>query len=191
MYVTSYVNERAYKGYRDHLLARAEKDPNAAKGNKLIIPVEMAVGGDKRFVYKGEVDFVDNRVDPKTGAIKVRAKFDNPKGADGRRLLTVGMFARLRVSMADPYPAILVADRAVLTDQNLNYVLIVNKNKSNVVERVDVTVSNRIQENGLREVKAGLKGDEWIIVDGINRVRPGVTVNPKEAAMPRRPVGDR
>ena len=65
-----------------------------------------------------------------------------------------------------------------------------NRAKNNLVERVDVTVSNRFQENGLRAVRDGLQGDEWIIVEGVNRARPGVTVNPKEAKMPRRPVGN-
>ena len=90
--------------------------------------------------------------------------------------------------MADPYPVILVADRAILSDQSLKYVLVVNKAKNNVVERVDIKVSNRLQENGRRAVEAGLKGDEWIIVDGVNRARPGATVSPKEAVMPSRPV---
>ena len=90
--------------------------------------------------------------------------------------------------MAEPAPAILVADRAILTDQNLKYVLVVNKAKDNKVERVDIVASNRLQEDGRRVVEAGLKGDEWIIVEGVNRARPGMTVNPTEATMPRRPV---
>jgi multidrug efflux system membrane fusion protein len=78
----------------------------------------------------------------------------------------------------------LVADRAILTDQNLKYVLTVNR-KKNEVDRVDISVSERLEEDGRREVLKGLTGDEWIIVDGINRVRPGVTVAPKEEPMPR------
>jgi membrane fusion protein, multidrug efflux system len=189
MFVYFYVNERAYQNYRRILLEKATKDPESAKDTKLIIPVEMAVAGEARFNYKGFVDFVDNRVDPGTSSIKVRAKFDNPKGADGRRPLTAGSFARVRVSVAEPYPAILVADRAILTDQNLKYVLVANKAKNNVVERVDVVVANRLQEDGCRVVEAGLKGDEWVIVEGVNRARPGVIVNPTEGKMPRRPVG--
>jgi RND family efflux transporter MFP subunit len=187
MYVYFYVNERAYQRYRDLLLQRAEKDPNFAK-SKLVIPVEMALAGESRFDYKGVVDFVDNRVDPGTSSIKVRARFDNPKGRDDRRPLTAGLFARVRVTLAEAYPAVLVADRAILSDQSLKYVLAVNKSKDNVVERVDVTVSDRVQESGLRAVDAGLKGDEWLIVEGVNRARPGVTVNPKHGKMPGRPV---
>ena len=148
------------------------------------------MAGESSFAYKGFVDFVDNRVDPGTSSIKVRAKFDNPKGPDGRRPLTAGMFARVRGAVAEPYPAILVADRAILTDQSLKYVLVVNRAKNNVVERVDIIAANRVQEDGRRVVEAGLKGDEWIIVEGVNRARPGVVVNPGEPKpMPRRPVG--
>jgi RND family efflux transporter MFP subunit len=188
MFVYFYVNERAFQNYRRILLEKAAKDPASAK-DKLIIPVEMAVASETRFGYKGFVDFVDNRVDPGTSSIKVRAKFDNPKGPDGRRPLTAGMFARIRVAIEEPHPAVLVADRAVLTDQSLKYVLVVNKAKNNVVERVDVLASNRLQEDGRRAVEAGLKGDEWVIVEGVNRARPGITVNPTEGKMPRRPVG--
>jgi multidrug efflux system membrane fusion protein len=187
MYVYFYVNERAYQRYRNLLLQRAEKDPNLAK-TKLVIPVEMALAGENRFDYKGIVDFVDNRVDPGTSSIKVRARFDNPKGRDDRRPLTAGLFARVRITLAEPYSGVLVADRAILSDQSLKYVLAVNKLKGNVVERVDVTVSDHVQESGLRAVDAGLKGDEWLIVEGANRARPGVTVNPKDGKMPRRPV---
>ena len=187
MYVYVYVNQNAYERYRKVIRERAEKDPNPPKG-ELVIPVEMSVGSDNRFQYKGIVDFVDNRVDPGTSSIKVRARFDNPKGPDHKRPLTAGLFARVRVALTDPAPAILVADRVILSDQSLKYVLVVNKSKENVVERVDVTVSERVQESGLRAITEGLKGDEWVIVEGVNRARPGITVNPKEGKMPRRPV---
>src|SRR5262249_29716032 len=110
------------------------------------------------------------------------------KGVDGRRPLTAGMFARVRVAVADPHKAILIADRAILSEQSLKYVLVVNKAKDNTVERVDIETANRVQESGLREVEAGLKGDEWVIVEGVNRARPGATVAPKEGKMPRRPI---
>ncbi|MCE9533866.1 MAG: efflux RND transporter periplasmic adaptor subunit [Planctomycetes bacterium] len=191
IYVTFNVNERAYQGYLKLLREKDKKTPAEAKGVKLKIPVELAVAGEDNFPYTGYVDFVDNRVDPATSSIKVRAKFDNPKGPDGRRALTVGLFARIRVTLADPTPAILVADRAILTDQSIKYVLVVNKEKNNVVERVDIKASDRLQEDGRRAVESGLKGDEWVIVEGVNRARPGVTVNPTEGKMPRRPVGSK
>jgi RND family efflux transporter MFP subunit len=186
MYVYCYVNESAYQRYRKIILERAEKDPKFAK-DELKIPVEMSVSSENRFTHKGLVDFVDNRVDPGTSSIKVRARFDNAKGPDHKRPLTAGLFARVRVALAEPTPAILVADRAILSDQSLKYVLVVNRDKENLVERVDVTVSERVQENGLRAVE-GLKVENWVIVEGVNRARPGIKVNPKEGKMPRRAV---
>jgi len=188
MYVSFFVNERALIGYQKQLRAQAAKAGGNAKEAKPEIPVEMGLISDTGFPYKGIIYFVDNKVDPATGSIKVRATFANPKGPDGRRRLTAGMFARVRVMLGDPTPAILVADRAILTDQSMKYVLIVNKAKNNVVERVDITASDRLQESGLRAVEAGLNGDEWVIVEGVNRARPGVTVKATEGKMPRRPV---
>jgi RND family efflux transporter MFP subunit len=186
MYVNFNVNERALRNYLNLLREKSAKQASSDAA-KPKIPVELALLGDASFPYKGIVDFVDNRVDPATGSIKCRARFENPKGPDGRRPLTDGLFARIRVSITDAYPAVLVADRAILSDQSMKYVLVVNKQKENVVERVDIITANRLQENGLRAVEAGLKGDEWVIVEGVNRVRPGVKVNPTEGKMPVRP----
>ncbi len=186
MYVYFYVHQNKLQEYRDLLKARIAKDVKLPKGAIPKIPVEMAIGSDPKFVHKGEVDFVDNRVDPATSSIKVRAKFDNPKGDDNLRPLTAGLFARVRVSLAEPYKAVQIADRAILADQSVKYVLVVSED--NVVKRVDVKLADRVQENGLRVVHAGLNGDEWLIVDGVNRARPGGTVAPKKDKMPQRPT---
>ncbi|MBM4069974.1 MAG: efflux RND transporter periplasmic adaptor subunit [Planctomycetes bacterium] len=186
MYVYFHVNERALLRYRNHMIALASKNKDTGKKSDMDIKVQMGLATDRDYPHKGIIDFIDNRVDSSTGTIKVRARFDNPKRADGRRLLAPGMFARIRAAVADPHPAILVADRAILTDQNMKYLLKVNRSKENLVERVDIE-AGRLQEDGLRVVDAGLKGDEWIIVDGVTMVRPGVTVTPREGSMPRRP----
>src|SRR5262245_44516053 len=112
MYVKFFVTERKLLNYQTILRKRHEKETK--KEGKPEIPVEMARTVDTGFPYKGVIDFVDNKVDKATGNYMVRARFDNPKGPDGRRLLTPGLFARIRVSVAEPYPAILVADRAFL-----------------------------------------------------------------------------
>ncbi|HYV39687.1 MAG TPA: efflux RND transporter periplasmic adaptor subunit [Gemmataceae bacterium] len=189
MYVYFSVNERAFLTYQKILSENAAKaDKKSDKNEKALIPVELARLSDTTFPYKGVIDFRDNRVDPNTGSVKVRARFDNPKGPGDLRDLVAGMFARIRVTIADPYPAILIPDRAVLTDQNLKYVLVVNKANKNTVERLDVTASNRIQPGGMVPILSGLKGDEWIIIDGVNRARPGVIVNPKEPPPPGAPA---
>jgi multidrug efflux system membrane fusion protein len=186
LYVYFYVNEKAFLNYQAFMLRKAEKDKKAGKPK---IPVELALSVDRDFPYKGIVDFVDNKVDKNTGTYKVRARFENPpKGPNGQRNLTPGLFARIRVAIGDAYTPILIADRAILSDQSLKYVLVVNKAKNNVVERVDIMPSERVQPSGLRAIESGLKGDEWIIVEGVNRARPGATVAPKDLIpMPRRP----
>ena len=102
------MNERALLNYQKLVLKASKKEK---KEEKLQVLVEMALATDTDFPHKGVVDFIDNKVDPNTGAIKVEARFENPKGVDGIRVLTPGLFARVRVSIADPYPAILIADR--------------------------------------------------------------------------------
>src|SRR5262249_16006877 len=156
-----YVNERALLNYQKTLREQAAKHAgkNGESLEKLKIPVEMGLINDAVYPHKGVVDFVDNRVDPATGSIKVRARFDNPKGPDGKRPLTAGLFAGVEVDVADPYLAILIADRAILADQSLKYVLVVDRTKENLVERVDIEPANRVQENGLRVVISGLTGD--------------------------------
>lgn len=191
MYVYFNVNERALLNYRKLLGEQAAKTAGAMKEAAAKIPVELGLAAGTDYPFMGIIDFVDNRVDPATSSIKVRARFDNPKGADGNRALTSGLFARIRVRVTQPYQGIMVADRAILADQSLKYVLTVDKSKKNEVKRMDVETSNRVEESGLREVQGGLKGDEWIVVEGVNRTRPGATVEPKDGPMPRRPTKKR
>jgi RND family efflux transporter MFP subunit len=192
MYVYFDVNERAFQGYQKILEKAGKKTPHPTDKPATIspgdFPVQMALATDDEFPYKGYIDFVDNRVDPATGSKKIRAVFDNPILKDGRRRLSPGLFARVQFSLVPAYDAILVADRAILTDQNLKYVLVVDKDDKNTVKRVDVVPAARLQKSGLRAIEAGLKGDEWVIVEGVNRARPGVPVAPKTGPMPHRPA---
>lgn len=187
LYVDFYVSQRALLLYQAYMLKQYERIKKDTSEKE--IPVEMGLAEGASFPFKGIVDFADIKVDKNTGTYKVRARFPNPKGPNGMRALTPGLFARVRVAIGDPYSAVLISDRAILSDQSLKYVLVVNKQKNNDVERVDIVQSDRLQPNGLRAVESGLKGDEWIIVEGVNRARPGVAVNPKGAPMARRPLG--
>jgi RND family efflux transporter MFP subunit len=191
MYVYFFVDELTLLRYKKQALDQALKDkeqgktpPDGATESDMI--VEMGLANDAGYPRKGVMDFIDNRVDPGTGTIKVRARFSNPKQADGRRLLTPGLFARVRVAVSDRHKAILVSERALLSDQNLKYVLVVNRADKNVVERVDVQ-PGAVQEDGLCIINYGLKGDEWVIVEGLTLVRIGQSVQPREVPMPRRP----
>jgi RND family efflux transporter MFP subunit len=145
--------------------------------------VEMGLAIDEGYPKVGYIDFVDNRISPATGTIRVRGVFANPEFQPQRREMTPGMFARVRVPLSEPHPALLVAERAIGTDQGRKFVYVVNE-KNEVVDR---TVTLGPVENRLRVITDGLKAGEQVIIDGLQRVRPGVEVTVKPAKMDGRP----
>lgn len=175
MYVYFDVSERALLEYRRERTRQLPKDAPEPPLRELKIPVLVAIEGEDEFTHKGVIDFADNRVNPSTGTVKVRAVLSNSK-----RLFEDGMRARVQVPSGDAYPAILITERAVGSEQGRKYVYIVNDRK--VVERRDVTLGRII--DGLQVIESGLKGNEWVIVNGIQRVRDGVEVKPNEVPMP-------
>src|SRR5438105_679035 len=138
------------------------------------IPVQMGTANGTDTPFEGRLQLVDNQVDAKSGTVRVRAVFDNKDGS-----LMPGQFARLRLGQATTAPALLVNERAVGTDQNKKFVMVVDAdNKANYRE---VTLGANV--NGLRIVTAGLKPSERIVVNGLQRVRPGALVAPEPVAM--------
>jgi RND family efflux transporter MFP subunit len=134
------------------------------------IPVEMALADEVSYPHKGFTDFVDNKIDPTTGTLHCRGVFPNPE-----RALGPGFFARMRIPGSGKYPALLIPDRALGSDQSQKFVYVVNAEKK--VEFRPVKLGPMI--DGLRVVKEGLKPGEQIIVEGLLRVRPGVVVDAK------------
>ncbi|MGE4178928.1 MAG: efflux RND transporter periplasmic adaptor subunit [Limisphaerales bacterium] len=134
------------------------------------IPVEMALADEVGYPHMGFTDFVDNRIDPTTGTLRCRGVFPNPE-----RTLGPGFFARMRIPGSGKYPALLIPDRAISSDQAQKFVYVVNAEKN--VDFRPVKVGPLI--DGLRVVKEGLKAGELIIVEGLMRVRPGIVVDPK------------
>jgi multidrug efflux system membrane fusion protein len=134
------------------------------------IPVEMALSDEVGFPHKGFTDFVDNKIDPTTGTLHCRGVFPNPE-----RALGPGFFTRMRIPGSGKYPALLLPDRCLGSDQSLKFVYIVNTEKK--VEFRPVKIGPMI--DGLRVVKEGVKPGEQIIVEGLLRVRPGVVVDAK------------
>lgn len=161
------ADERSVLKYQQ--LAREGKRENIRDG-KVICELELA--NETGFPHKGTLDFVDNRVDPGTGTLKVRAIFPN-----GDRILQPGFFARVRVPGTGKYDAMLIPDAAIGTDQDKKFVFVVNE--KNVPEYRVVTLGPMI--DGLRVVRDGVKAGEWIIVNGLMTVRPGVPVKPTRA----------
>jgi RND family efflux transporter MFP subunit len=173
MYVDFNADERAVLRLRKGAIAR---DGTATPENlrDVNLPVSIALGDESGFPHQGKIDFIDNQVDPSTGTMRVRAVVPN---AD--RLLAPGLFVRVRVPVSDAKPAVLVVDRAIGTDQDRKYVLVVND--KNVVEYRPVKLGGL--HDGLRAVAEGIGASDWVIVNGLQRARPGTTVTPQKVSM--------
>jgi RND family efflux transporter MFP subunit len=117
------------------------------------------------------MDFVDNVIDKSTGTIRARAVFSNPEG-----VFTPGMFARVRVPGSPAYPALLVPDAAIASEQARKFVLVVDGD--NVAHQRYVTLGALMRD--LRVIKDGLKPEDRIVVNGLMRARPGSKVTPEE-----------
>lgn len=151
-------------------------EPGGGRGKLDRIPVEMATADGTR--ARGHLQFIDNKVDARSGTVRVRATFAN---GDGR--LIPGQFARMRLGQAAPERLVLVDERAVGTDQDKKFVLTVGAD--NRAEFRAVTLGRAV--DGLRVVTSGLSGGERIVVNGLQRVRPGTLLRPEPVAMGTRP----
>lgn len=137
------------------------------------IPVQMVLG-DSDTPRQGKLNLIDNQVATATGTVRVRAVFDNSDGA-----LIPGQFARLFLGRADDKPVLLVSERAIGTDQDKRYVLIVDKDKKAAYR--EVALGSAV--DGLRVIRDGLSAGDQVIVSGLMRVRPGAPVEPKLVPM--------
>jgi RND family efflux transporter MFP subunit len=145
--------------------------PDAMDASAHHTPVEMGLSDETGYPHKGTIDFADNRVDPNTGTISVRGVFPNPQPY----LLAPGLFVRIRVPIGTQANALLVPDRALSTDQQGQYLLIVGPD--HVVEHRAVEVGT-IDDDNLRVINHGLKRGEQFIVEGLQFARPGSKVSP-------------
>ena len=132
--------------------------------------VELALGDEVGFPHKGRIDFADNRMDPTTGTLRMRAVVDNKTG-----LFSAGMFARVRIPGSAKATALLLPDDAIGTDQAAKFVYAVADDGTSA--RKVVTLGPVI--DGLRVVRTGIAATDWIVTKGIQRVRPGQKVNAK------------
>ncbi|WP_182655801.1 efflux RND transporter periplasmic adaptor subunit [Stenotrophomonas lacuserhaii] len=139
------------------------------------LPVRIGLSGEQGFPHEGKVDFLDNQVTRSTGTIRVRALLDN---AD--RQFTPGLFARVQLLGSGQFQAMLIDDRAVLTDQDRKYVYVVDKDGK--AQRRDIALGRSAE--GLRIVENGLAAGDKVIVDGVQKVfMPGMPVQAKPVAM--------
>jgi multidrug efflux system membrane fusion protein len=138
------------------------------------IPVRMQTNGGNGTAFEGRLQLIDNQVDIRSGTVRVRAVFANPEG-----VLMPGQFARLQMGQPKMEPALVISERAIGTDQNKKFVMLVDaENKANYreIELGPVT-------EGMRVVTQGLKPGDRIIVNGLQRVRPGAVVAPQMVSM--------
>jgi multidrug efflux system membrane fusion protein len=161
------VDEGAILKYQQ--LAREGKE-DTLNGGKVRCEIEL--GNETGFPHKGLLDFVDNRVDPGTGTLRVRGLFPNPD-----RVLQPGFFVRARVPGSSKYPALLIPDQAVGTDQSQKFVYTVDDNDT--VHYAPVSLGPLA--DGMRVVRAGLHSNDWVVVNGLMTIRPGAKVSPSRA----------
>src|SRR5262245_16289115 len=138
------------------------------------IPVQMVTATSNDTAFEGHLQLIDNQVDAKSGTVRVRAVFGNAEGS-----LIPGQFARLRMGQPKTEPALMVNERAIGTDQNKKYVIVVGDDNKATYREVTLGVF----VDGLRRVTNGLTAGERIVVNGLQRVRPGALLAPKLVSM--------
>ena len=137
-------------------------------------PVQLAVADEAGFPHEGHLNYISPREDTTTGTVTLRGEFPNPDG-----LLSPGFFARMRVRGNAPYQAILLPDKAIATDQAQRFVWVVNS--ENQVEYRKVFLGAHIGQSQV--ITQGLKSDEWVVIEGLQKVRPGGKVNPERISL--------
>jgi multidrug efflux system membrane fusion protein len=174
IYVSFETDEATYLKYS--ALARAGTRPSSRDARS---PISLGLASeDGNFPHTGYIDFVDNQLNPQTGTIRTRAVFSNKE-----RLFTPGLFARLKLAGSGRYSATLVLDRAIGTDQDKKFVLVVKPDST--VDYRPIQIGRLV--DGFRVVLSGLDPGERIVINGLQRVRPGMKTTPTLAAMQAEP----
>jgi RND family efflux transporter MFP subunit len=138
------------------------------------IPLLLGLANDDGYPYRGKLDFVENKIDPNTGTVRVRGVFANPKPKRGPRTLAPGFFARVRLPLGEPHKALLISERAIGRDQGQSFVYVVSGENEVVYRKVKLGPLHE----GMRVISDGLTAGERIVVNGLQRVRPGSKVDP-------------
>lgn len=163
----------------DHIYAAFDVDEqsylkvvNGSQGKSL--PIHLGLADDDGYSLEGKLSSVDNHLDSTSGTIRLRALVDNPDGK-----LLPGLYARIRLGAASQHEALLIDEKAVGTDQARRFVLVVGEDNRTAYREVRL---GSLQD-GLRVVESGLKAGERIVVNGLQRVRPGDPVTPNIVPM--------
>jgi membrane fusion protein, multidrug efflux system len=171
IYVYFNVDEHVLLKYQE-LAVRTGRELHPDNLKDLEFPVEIGLANETGYPHAGVADFADNEIDRGTGTLRVRGVFEN-----ANEYLTPGLYVRVRTPFGDPHEALMVSERAIGTDQRQKYLLTVDKD--NLVKYCPVKVGRAIE--GLRVIESGLKADDLVVVNGLQRARPGSPVKPKVA----------
>lgn len=182
IYVQFNADEQAYLTFEKYANDGRKDAPTSTRGsaktsggpNGLGNAVYVGLADENGYPHEGHLVFMDNSLDSATGTIYARALLSNPDGH-----FVPGLFARVKLMGNDRYPAVLINDSAVGTDQTMRYVLLLGPD--NKVEYRPVELGPIV--DGLRVVRSGLKPGDTIVVNGLMRVRPGMQVTPQLIAM--------
>lgn len=179
MYAYFNLNERDLLKVMDKYRAEAKSkgvDPESEAARKADLPLFLALADEEDYPHEGVFDFSESSVDPGTGTLQLRGAFPNP-GALPK--LVPGLFTRIRMPVEERKNALLVTERAIASDQGGSYLMVVDKD--NVVEKRLVRTGQLV--DGLRVVKEGIRVDDRVVVNGIQRARPGAKVAAEETDM--------
>ena len=165
----------AYFGVDERLLKRVRSYVSKGLlkiGTEGQIPILMGLADEEGYPHEGYVNFIDNRLDSGTGTLQVRGIFSNPKHS-----ILPNLFARVRLPLGEPYKALTIPEQALGTDQGQKFVYVVDP--QNKVEYHGVQIGKA--QGTQRVILNGLKEGDRVVVSGLQRVRPGVVVEPKPA----------
>jgi len=178
MYAYFNLNERDLLMVMAKFRKRVEEkglDPDKDSGAEADIPLFLGLTNEKGYPHKGTLDYAESGVDTGTGTIELRGVFPNPAPV----VLYPGLFTRLRMPIDEQKNALLVTERAIGADQGGRYLLAVNS--ENVVEKRPIRMGRLV--DGLRVIKEGVQPGEWVVVNGLQRARPGAKVDPVQTDM--------
>jgi RND family efflux transporter MFP subunit len=169
IYAYFYVDERSVLRYQEAV--KAGKMPTAKQAT---LPVWLQFENEQGYPHAGVIDFINNSFDPSTGTLQLRGRFPNQDG-----FMLPGAFGSVRVAGSPKYEAVLVADRAIGSDQDQKYVVVVQPDGLAKYQKVELGPI----VDGLRVIQSGLQGDETVVVEGIGKVRPNSKVNAEPTDM--------
>ncbi|MCE2798585.1 MAG: efflux RND transporter periplasmic adaptor subunit [Planctomycetaceae bacterium] len=179
MFVYFDVDEQSVLRYQRLERQKQPEDPSKTQSSNPLksqeIPCFVQLGDEKDFPHRGKLDFLQNRIDDRTGSIKLRALLDNKDN-----LLKSGMFVRIRVPVSQPYDAVLVPEASIGVDQDTRYVIAIGSDKKPVRRTVELGRSI----GTWRVITKGLDAGTEIVYRGLQRVRPGAEISIEQASVP-------